>query len=140
VDRNASGYLLGETDHFPNGMKPVVDYVHEKGMDLYVVRPRKRWSVLYPFCVCVIAVVCGCGCAVLCCAVLCCAVLCGSCARAVPVLCGDVAIAVLCYAARCRCCAVRLRLMCCAVTRCAALYCIVLLRAASIPNLQGPYI
>ena len=28
VDRNASGYLLGETDHFPNGMKPVVDYVH----------------------------------------------------------------------------------------------------------------
>ena len=51
MDRNASGYLLGETDHFPNGMKPVVDYVHEKGMDLYVVRPRKRWSVLYPFCV-----------------------------------------------------------------------------------------
>ena len=51
VDRNASGYLLGETDHFPNGMKPVVDYVHEKGMDLYVVRQRKRWSVLHLVCV-----------------------------------------------------------------------------------------
>ena len=30
VDRNASGFLLGEKDHFPNGMKPVVDYVHSK--------------------------------------------------------------------------------------------------------------
>jgi len=32
-DRNTSGYLVAELDHFPNGMKPVADYVHEKGMD-----------------------------------------------------------------------------------------------------------
>eukprot|EP00041_Stephanoeca_diplocostata_P025697 m.678461 g.678461 ORF g.678461 m.678461 type:complete len:505 (-) comp22804_c2_seq15:2838-4352(-) len=30
--RNASGYLYGELDHFPNGMKSVVDYVHSKGL------------------------------------------------------------------------------------------------------------
>eukprot|EP00035_Acanthoeca_spectabilis_P017750 m.374938 g.374938 ORF g.374938 m.374938 type:complete len:502 (-) comp16692_c0_seq24:3190-4695(-) len=30
--RNASGYLYGELDHFPNGMKKVVDYVHSKGL------------------------------------------------------------------------------------------------------------
>eukprot|EP00658_Telonema_sp_P-2_P058724 TRINITY_DN4726_c0_g1_i4.p1 TRINITY_DN4726_c0_g1~~TRINITY_DN4726_c0_g1_i4.p1 ORF type:complete len:401 (-),score=73.61 TRINITY_DN4726_c0_g1_i4:40-1242(-) len=33
VDRNSSGYLQGELDHFPNGIKTVVDYVHDKGMD-----------------------------------------------------------------------------------------------------------
>jgi len=32
-ERNASGFLQGERDHFPNGMKPVVDYVHDKGLD-----------------------------------------------------------------------------------------------------------
>merc|ERR1711924_305771 len=32
-ERNSSGYLLGETDHFPNGMAPVVDHVHAKGLD-----------------------------------------------------------------------------------------------------------
>ena len=32
VERNASGYLQGERDHFPNGMKPVVDYVHSLGL------------------------------------------------------------------------------------------------------------
>ena len=32
-ERNASGYLQGERDHFPNGMKVVVDYVHSKGLD-----------------------------------------------------------------------------------------------------------
>jgi alpha-galactosidase len=30
--RNESGYLYGELDHFPNGMKKVVDYVHSKGL------------------------------------------------------------------------------------------------------------
>ena len=30
--RNASGYLQAERDHFPNGMKPVVDYVHSLGL------------------------------------------------------------------------------------------------------------
>ena len=33
VKRNGTGFLQGETDHFPNGMKPVVDHVHENGMD-----------------------------------------------------------------------------------------------------------
>jgi len=33
VERNSSGHLLAETDHFPNGMGPVVDYVHSKGLD-----------------------------------------------------------------------------------------------------------
>ena len=32
-ERNASGYLQGELDHFPNGIKPVVDHVHAHGMD-----------------------------------------------------------------------------------------------------------
>jgi len=32
-DRNASGFLVAELDHFPNGMKPVADYVHSKGLD-----------------------------------------------------------------------------------------------------------
>lgn len=32
VDRNASGYLQGELDHFPNGMKTVVDHVHSHGL------------------------------------------------------------------------------------------------------------
>jgi len=31
-ERNASGFLQAERDHFPNGMKPVVDYVHSKGL------------------------------------------------------------------------------------------------------------
>jgi alpha-galactosidase len=30
--RNASGYLYAEKDNFPNGMKPVVDYAHSKGL------------------------------------------------------------------------------------------------------------
>ena len=30
--RNATGYLYPELDHFPNGMKPVVDYAHSKGL------------------------------------------------------------------------------------------------------------
>ena len=30
--RNATGYLYPELDHFPNGMKPVVDYVHSKNL------------------------------------------------------------------------------------------------------------
>ena len=33
LNRNASGYLQGELDHFPNGMKTVVDYVHSNGLD-----------------------------------------------------------------------------------------------------------
>lgn len=33
VERNASGFLQGERDHFPNTMKPVVDYVHSKGLN-----------------------------------------------------------------------------------------------------------
>ena len=32
TERNASGYLVPEADHFPNGMKAVVDYVHSKGL------------------------------------------------------------------------------------------------------------
>lgn len=32
-ERNATGYAYPEKDHFPNGMKPVVDYVHSKGKD-----------------------------------------------------------------------------------------------------------
>eukprot|EP00440_Ansanella_granifera_P031133 gb/GFBE01033808.1/.p1 GENE.gb/GFBE01033808.1/~~gb/GFBE01033808.1/.p1 ORF type:complete len:444 (+),score=87.29 gb/GFBE01033808.1/:1-1332(+) len=32
VERNASGFLQAERDHFPNGMKPVVDYAHAKGL------------------------------------------------------------------------------------------------------------
>lgn len=31
-DRNSSGFLQGELDHFPNGMKPVVDHVHNLGL------------------------------------------------------------------------------------------------------------
>jgi alpha-galactosidase len=31
-ERNASGFLQAERDHFPNGMKPVVDYVHSLGL------------------------------------------------------------------------------------------------------------
>ena len=30
--RNASGYVFPEKDHFPNGMKKVVDYAHSKGL------------------------------------------------------------------------------------------------------------
>eukprot|EP01060_Flectonema_neradi_P019646 TRINITY_DN268_c0_g3_i1.p1 TRINITY_DN268_c0_g3~~TRINITY_DN268_c0_g3_i1.p1 ORF type:complete len:410 (+),score=98.09 TRINITY_DN268_c0_g3_i1:85-1314(+) len=30
--RNSTGYLTPEPDHFPNGMKPVVDYAHSKGL------------------------------------------------------------------------------------------------------------
>ncbi|EDQ85648.1 uncharacterized protein MONBRDRAFT_29066 [Monosiga brevicollis MX1] len=30
--RNASGYLYPETDHFPNGLQPLVDYAHSKGL------------------------------------------------------------------------------------------------------------
>jgi hypothetical protein len=32
-ERNATGYPYPEHDHFPNGMKPVIDYVHSKGKD-----------------------------------------------------------------------------------------------------------
>ena len=32
-ERNATGYAYPEKDHFPNGMKPVIDYVHSKGKD-----------------------------------------------------------------------------------------------------------
>ncbi len=38
VDRNATGFLQGELDHFPNGMKTVVDHVHGHGMDFGLVR------------------------------------------------------------------------------------------------------
>jgi len=31
-ERNASGFLQAERDHFPNGMKPLVDYAHGKGL------------------------------------------------------------------------------------------------------------
>ena len=30
--RNATGYLYPEKDHFPNGMKTVIDYAHSKGL------------------------------------------------------------------------------------------------------------
>jgi len=30
--RNSTGYLEGETDHFPDGMKSVVDHVHDNGL------------------------------------------------------------------------------------------------------------
>eukprot|EP00928_Gymnodinium_smaydae_P016564 TRINITY_DN16231_c3_g1_i1.p1 TRINITY_DN16231_c3_g1~~TRINITY_DN16231_c3_g1_i1.p1 ORF type:complete len:524 (-),score=61.10 TRINITY_DN16231_c3_g1_i1:210-1781(-) len=30
--RNSSGFLVPEPKHFPNGMKPLVDYVHSKGL------------------------------------------------------------------------------------------------------------
>jgi hypothetical protein len=30
--RNATGFLQAELDHFPNGMKPIVDYAHSKGL------------------------------------------------------------------------------------------------------------
>jgi len=32
LQRNASGFLQPERDHFPNGMKPIVDYAHSKGL------------------------------------------------------------------------------------------------------------
>merc|ERR1712039_394773 len=32
LERNATGYLQAERDHFPNGMKPLVDYAHSKGL------------------------------------------------------------------------------------------------------------
>merc|ERR1712216_1111075 len=32
LERNASGFLQAERDHFPHGMKPVVDYVYSKGL------------------------------------------------------------------------------------------------------------
>merc|ERR1712190_251431 len=32
LKRSASGYLQAERDHFPNGMKPIVDYAHSKGL------------------------------------------------------------------------------------------------------------
>lgn len=31
-ERNATGFLQGERDHFPKGMKDLVDYVHSKGL------------------------------------------------------------------------------------------------------------
>jgi len=31
-ERNATGFLQAERDHFPNGMKPIVDYAHSKGL------------------------------------------------------------------------------------------------------------
>lgn len=33
VQRNATGFVQAELDHFPNGMKPVVDHVHAQGLD-----------------------------------------------------------------------------------------------------------
>ena len=30
--RNASGFLYPELDHFPNGLQPIIDYVHQKGL------------------------------------------------------------------------------------------------------------
>ena len=44
--RNASGYLTPEADHFPNGMKPVIDYVHSKGLTfgLYTCG-GERWHI-----------------------------------------------------------------------------------------------
>jgi hypothetical protein len=32
LQRNATGFLQAERDHFPNGMKPIVDYAHSKGL------------------------------------------------------------------------------------------------------------
>ena len=32
LERNATGYLQAERDHFPRGMKPIVDYAHSKGL------------------------------------------------------------------------------------------------------------
>lgn len=32
VERNATGFLQAERDHFPNGVKPLVDYAHSKGL------------------------------------------------------------------------------------------------------------
>lgn len=32
LQRNASGFLQAERDHFPNGMKPIADYAHSKGL------------------------------------------------------------------------------------------------------------
>eukprot|EP00927_Polykrikos_kofoidii_P078980 TRINITY_DN7577_c0_g1_i1.p1 TRINITY_DN7577_c0_g1~~TRINITY_DN7577_c0_g1_i1.p1 ORF type:complete len:428 (-),score=69.80 TRINITY_DN7577_c0_g1_i1:100-1383(-) len=32
VKRNATGYLQAELDHFPNGMVPIVDYAHSRGL------------------------------------------------------------------------------------------------------------
>lgn len=32
VERNATGHLQAERDHFPNGMKPLVEYAHSKGL------------------------------------------------------------------------------------------------------------
>ena len=31
-ERNKTGFLYAEPDHFPNGMKPVIDYAHSKGL------------------------------------------------------------------------------------------------------------
>ncbi|CAE7450971.1 agaA [Symbiodinium pilosum] len=31
-ERNASGFLQADRQHFPNGMKPIVDYAHSKGL------------------------------------------------------------------------------------------------------------
>jgi alpha-galactosidase len=33
IQRNATGFVQAELDHFPNGMKPVVDYVHAHKLD-----------------------------------------------------------------------------------------------------------
>ncbi len=30
--RNATGFLTAEADHFPNGMKPIIDYAHSKNL------------------------------------------------------------------------------------------------------------
>jgi alpha-galactosidase len=32
LERNATGFLQPERDHFPNGMKPIADYAHSKGL------------------------------------------------------------------------------------------------------------
>lgn len=32
LERNATGFLQAERDHFPRGMKPIVDYAHSKGL------------------------------------------------------------------------------------------------------------
>ena len=46
--RNATGFLYPEMDHFPNGMKTVVDYAHSKGLSFGLCVTMK--SSYYSFC------------------------------------------------------------------------------------------
>ncbi len=32
LDRDAEGHLVPDPEHFPNGMKPIGDYIHSKGL------------------------------------------------------------------------------------------------------------